>query len=111
MRNSLIIPLLAFALNLTAGDSDSVVARKFFNEELLHGKSYEMLDELCNDIGHRLSGSEGAARAVKWGEAIMQEYKFDRVFLQEVMVPHWVRGAQETARIQRANSEIGRAHV
>jgi len=105
MRNYLIIPLLAFALNLTAGDSDSVVARKFFNEELLHGKSYEMLDELCNDIGHRLSGSEGAARAVKWGEAIMREYKFDRVFLQEVMVPHWVRGAQETARIQRANSD------
>ena len=78
----MIIPLLAFALNLTAGDGDSAMARKFFNEELLHGKSYEMLDVLCHEVGHRLSGSEGAAQAVKWGEAVMQEYKFGRVFLQ-----------------------------
>ena len=75
------------------------MARKIFDEALTKGESYEMLGYLCNSIGHRLSGSPQAAAAVEWSRQVMEKYEFDRVELQEVMVPHWVRGSKEYGKI------------
>ena len=83
----------------TAQSSDSAVIKSIYSEELARGKSYEMLEYLSKEIGHRLSGSEGAALAVEWTKKKMEEFGFDRVYLQEVMVPHWVRGKKESAKI------------
>ena len=49
------------------------------------------------DIGARPSGSEGAKKAVLWSKEVMENYGFDSVYLQEVMVPHWERGELEEA--------------
>ena len=46
-------------------------------------------------MGQRLSGSEGAKKAVIWSKETMDNYGFDTVYLQEVMVPHWERGEIE----------------
>src|SRR6267154_1557018 len=73
--------------------------KEIFNEALSKGKSYEMLSDLCLKIGPRLSGSPGAAAAVEWSRHIMDTYDFDSVWLQPVMVPHWVRGQQEITRV------------
>lgn len=73
--------------------------RKFFNEVLSNGKCYGMLDHLSNNIGGRLAGSPQAAKAVDWGKRTMEFLGFDKVWLQEVMVPHWVRGEKEQAKI------------
>ena len=78
-------------------EPDSAVIRKIFREALTQGKSYENLRYLCTQIGPRLSGSEGAAKAVTYTKELMETYGFDRVYLQEVMVPHWVRGEKEKA--------------
>ena len=45
----------------------------------------------------RLSGSPEAQKAVEWGEKLMNDLNFDNVWLQPVMAPHWVRGAEEEA--------------
>ncbi len=82
-----------------AQSADEVMIRKIFDEALEKGHSYEMLRQLTKDVGARLSGSPGAAAAVEWSRQKMIEYGFDRVFLQEVMVPHWVRGKKEIGRI------------
>ncbi|MBK8346069.1 MAG: hypothetical protein IPL12_23930 [Bacteroidetes bacterium] len=66
---------------------------------MLHGEAYDNLHDLCKNIGHRLAGSPQADMAVRWSYALMQEYDFDSVWLQEVMVPHWVRGAKEYGEI------------
>ncbi|MFD2720256.1 M28 family peptidase [Hymenobacter monticola] len=79
--------------------SDSVALRKIFNEALLRGESYDNLRYLTGNIGARLSGSPQAQLAVEWGKATMEKAKFDRVYLQEVMVPHWVRGSKERGEI------------
>lgn len=79
--------------------SDSAVIRRIFDEALLRGKSYEMLGELCSKAPHRLSGSEQAQKAVEWSQAMMKDLGFDTVFLQPCMVPHWVRGEKEEAKI------------
>lgn len=85
--------------------SDSVFIRRLFDEALSRGKSYEWLRHLTTRIGPRLSGSEGAAKAVNYTRQLMEQEDFDRVFLQNVMVPHWVRGTREKAYIQIGNQK------
>ncbi|OON70061.1 M28 family peptidase [Hymenobacter sp. CRA2] len=79
----------------TAAKTDSLNLRKIYDEALLRGQSYDNLRYLCQNIGPRLSGSPQAEQAVQWGKQTMEKLGFDRVYLQEVMVPHWVRGAKE----------------
>ncbi len=86
-------------VHFSFSQNDSTMIRSFFNEELTKGKSYEMLDHLSNKIGGRLSGSPQSLQAVEWGKRTMEFLGFDKVWLQEVMVPHWVRGDKEQAKI------------
>ncbi len=110
MRRSLALSALALVsiisiTFLTAGSDqdldpdDAKMVRSIFEEVLVNGETYPLLDHLANKIGPRLSGSEGAARAILWTRQVMEEYGFDRVFLQEVMVPHWERGEKEVCKI------------
>lgn len=75
--------------------TDSIFIRKIFNTALSDGKCYEVLRDLCFKVGPRLSGSAGAAKAVQYTRNVMIEQQFDHVFLQDVIVPHWIRGAKE----------------
>lgn len=81
----------------TVNKTDSIVVKNLFNKALSNGKSYQWLDYLSNNIGGRLSGSPQAQQAVEWGEKLMKDLHFDKVWLQPVMVPHWVRGEKEVA--------------
>ncbi len=90
---------LWIAFILQAQPADEAAIRKIYDEALARGQSYEMLEHLCTRIGARLSGSPGAAAAVEWSRQVMRAYGFDSVWLQPVMVPHWVRGKQEIGRI------------
>lgn len=56
------------------------------------------LSELCDGIGHRLSGSASLERAVEWAARTMRADGLANVTLQPVMVPAWVRG-EESAEI------------
>ncbi|RFP65069.1 peptidase M28 family protein [Hymenobacter lapidiphilus] len=94
----LAVPLAAQAQTPTA--TDSVNIRRIYDEALARGQSYENLRYLTGQIGARLSGSPQAAQAVQWGQLTMEKLGLDRVYLQEVMVPHWVRGKPEKATIR-----------
>lgn len=102
----LIAILLTFSLSGYTQDNDSTTIKKFFNEALGNGKSYEWLRELTTKIGPRLSGSEGAKKAVLWGKNLLELGGYDKVFLQDVMVPHWVRGKKEEAFIINGKQKI-----
>jgi len=78
---------------------DEVAIKKIFDTELTQGKVYPLLEYLTTSIGPRLSGSPGAAAGVEWGRHAMEMEGLDSVWLQPVMVPHWVRGQKEIARI------------
>ena len=100
-----------FLLSLLTGSvlaqtPDSVAIRTIYDEALSHGKSYDWLRHLTKQIGPRLSGSDGAQKAVDWAKQVMEKEGFDRVFLQEVMVPHWVRGAKEEAYIHNGKQKV-----
>jgi len=104
--SKLIILLVVISQSVLAQSQDSVQLRKIYDEALVNGHSYKNLEYLCKQIGPRLSGSAGAQKAVEWTKKIMQEYGFDKVYLQEVMVPHWVRGEKEQAKIIAGNKSI-----
>ncbi len=74
-------------------------ANKIFDTALQEGQAYEMLKELCLDVGPRLSGSPEAAAAVEWGRQTMEKAGLTNVHLQALTVPHWVRGSVEEATI------------
>ncbi|WP_439651172.1 M20/M25/M40 family metallo-hydrolase [Pontibacter harenae] len=90
--------------------SDSATIRKIYNNALTSTKSYEDLRYLTKKIGARLSGSPQAAAAVEWSRQLMEEMNLDRVYLQEVMVPHWVRGDKEIGRIYNSK-QVGSLDV
>ena len=79
-------------------DDEKTIAA-IFNERLASGEMYYLLADLCKNIGPRLSGSKGAEQAVIWAKEVMENYEFDQVSLQEVVVPHWERGQKEQVRI------------
>ena len=81
-------------------EQDKKIIKKIFDTTMTSSSSYQMLDYLSNEIGPRLSGSLGAERAVKWGRSELLKIGFDRVWLQDVMVPKWVRGPKEFALIE-----------
>jgi hypothetical protein len=64
------------------------------------------LDYLSNKIGARLSGSANAEKAVQYTKAQLETLGLDSVYLQEVMVPKWVRGEKEIAYIQDKKTKI-----
>jgi carboxypeptidase Q len=72
-------------------EADEVVVKSIFDEVLKYGEAYENLRHLCKEIGPRLSGSAKAEEAVEFTAFLMKRYGFDTVYLQEVMVPKWVR--------------------
>ena len=45
-------------------------------------------------------------KAVQWGKIVLQRYNLDTVWLQKVMVPHWVRGDVERLDFISSSTEI-----
>jgi carboxypeptidase Q len=80
-------------------NEDSAMIKKFSDEILTNGRAYENLRHLTKKIGARLSGSPQMVKAEKWGVQVMKESGADKAWLQECMVPHWVRGGKEKAEV------------
>lgn len=78
-------------------NEDSLMIKKISDEILTNGKAYDNLHDLTKKIGGRLSGSPQMVKAEKWGLQVMQRSGADKAWLQECMVPHWVRGGKDKA--------------
>ncbi len=91
-----LIPFLTlfWATLCFAQKEDSLIFSKISTEILTKGKSYEDLRELTKKIGHRLSGSEAYEKSVVWAAQKLRDAGADKVWLQEVSVPVWVRGKE-----------------
>jgi len=91
--------LCIISCNLSAQTQDAESIKQIFNETLVNGKAYSWLEYLTTNIGHRLSGSVGAASAVDWSKTELANIG-DSVWLQPVTVPRWIRGESEEAYIK-----------
>ncbi len=80
-----------------AQSEDSLMIKKIADEILLNGKAPQNLFTLCKNVGTRLSGSAGMYKAEAWGVKVLKESGAEKTYLQQCMVPHWVRGKKEFA--------------
>ena len=58
--------------------------------------AYAKLAQLTDKIGHRLAGSTALDHAIAWAVQTMKDDGL-AVHTEKVMVPHWVRGAEDAA--------------
>ena len=94
---SLVTLFILAASNVFSQKEDSVFIKRISDEVLSNGKAYENLRHLTKQVGQRLSGSQGMVKAEQWGLQLMQESGADKAWMQECMVPHWVRGGKDEA--------------
>jgi hypothetical protein len=100
MKKTAFLAVLFFnGISLLAQTNDEKIIKNIYQSALTNSKCYPWLAYLSNTIGHRLSGSVGAEKGVQYTKAQLETLGFDKVYLQEVMVPKWVRGEKETAFI------------
>lgn len=71
---------------------------KIIRSALTQNMGYELLKKLC-EMDQRLSGSENYEKGIIWAKDKLESIGCDSVWLQPVMVPHWVRGNIEKAVI------------
>ena len=93
---SIVLTMFLFNYNGNA-QTDEDVLKTIYNISLTNGKSYDWLDHLSNEIGGRLSGSKNAELAVQYTKKELEKLGLDKVWLQPVKVPKWVRGEKEVA--------------
>lgn len=100
MRTILLLALLLVSTPFFSQTDDEKQIRAIYDQALTNGKAYDWLNHLSNQIGGRLSGSVQAQQAVDYTKAQLDSLGLDRVWLQPVMVPKWVRGTPEFAYIE-----------
>jgi len=102
MKNSILLLIVFFSIMTFAQTEDAKILKSIYDTSLVNGKSYDWLNHLSNQIGGRLSGSYNAEKAVKYTKGELEKLGLDKVWLQPVMVPKWVRGVKEYAYVETA---------
>ncbi len=80
-------------LNPSASIAD-VATRDLVDQARQSDGAFERLKDLCDNIGARLSGSPELEAAVKWSVDQLKAAGADKVWTEDIMVPHWVRGEE-----------------
>lgn len=91
--------LLLVCIISCAQHEDSVLIGKIADEVLVNSKAYESLRVLCKTVGGRLAGSPQMYKAEEWGVKALQAAGTGKVYLQQCMVPRWIRGGKDEAWI------------
>ena len=74
-------------------------AARIISSALAGNDAYPKMLELCDDIGHRLSGSPELEQAIDWAVATMKADGQENTHRELVMVPKWVRGRESATMV------------
>ncbi|GAA4955195.1 M28 family peptidase [Algibacter agarivorans] len=110
LKSACLLFSLFTCLNVIS-QTDEASLKKIYAQSLTNGKSYDWLNHLSNQIGSRLSGSLGAEKAVAYTKEELGKLGLDKVWLQPVMVPRWVRGAREFAFIETVPGKTNSVNI
>jgi len=77
---------------LSEGYADA--AKRIIDATLESNDAWKKMEELCDGIGNRLSGSASLEKAVGWAVESLKADGQDNVHAEKVMVPRWVRGEE-----------------
>ena len=91
----LALPFVASATDFTrVADADVATAIALRDEAMRHSEAYIILESLTTEVGARLAGSPGDARAVAWAQDKFKFLGFDKVYTEPVTFPVWRRGVE-----------------
>ena len=82
------------------------IADKIIASGRKQNDSYLKLQELCDDIGHRLSGSESLEQAIEWAQTSMKADGQENVRAEAVTIRKWVRGDESCELIEPRRMKI-----
>jgi hypothetical protein len=106
IRNLILLAGCFCSFSLMAQSDDSITIKKISDDIFLNGKAYENLRVLTKTIGGRIAGSPQMYQSEAWGEKALREAGAEKVWLQECKVPHWTRGAKESATLVSGNKKM-----
>lgn len=100
--------LLGVALAPAArpGEPPGDAVPRLRDASLAESRAWSRLAWLSDRIGPRLGGSEQLERAIAWAVEELRRDGLERVWTEEVAVPHWVRGAASARIVAPAIHEI-----
>lgn len=94
-----LLPLsLCFLSSVAFADNDLLDAKSLNRAAVLRdgalqkNDAYTLLESLTTEVGPRMAGSSGDAKAVAWAEKKFKALGYDKVTLQPVTFPVWQRG-------------------
>lgn len=80
--------------NLLNAQEPARILSSVFDEALTDRTAYNNLEYLCKHTKGRIAGSASAEKAIEFTRQALINSGADTVWLQEVPVPHWVRGTE-----------------
>lgn len=87
---SLLAAAPAFAT--TGLDAGDIAAAEGLRERAMRGsEAWNVVESLTTEVGPRLAGTPADAKAVEWAKAKMKAMGFDKVYLEPVTFPVWLR--------------------
>ena len=96
----LLSALLCFlpSMALVQYDAVSETAVQLRDAGMASDLAWEIVEGLTTEVGPRLAGTEADHRAVEWARRKLEALSFDKVWLERIEFPVWVR-YHESARI------------
>ena len=87
-------PLLAQspAATTTLSPEALAVAAQLRDGAMKGSEAFAIVESLTTEVGPRMAGSPGDARAVAWAKTKFTELGYDRVYTEPVAFPAWRRG-------------------
>lgn len=94
---TLAVPALAAGRETRIPDAALATAATLREQALADDTGWKVVESLTTEIGPRLAGSEADAKAVAWAQAKFRALGFDKVWLEPVTFPKWVRRSERAA--------------
>ena len=89
---------LLFQIAQAQGGTGQSTALQLREAGLASNLAWEIVEGLTTEVGSRLAGTEADHRAVEWTKQKLESLSFDKVWLERIEFPVWIRH-HETARI------------
>ena len=105
MKNTTLMIIFGLFSSAAMADQENIFTDEFLKQvsqlrdlAMNHTLAYELTESLTTEVGSRLAGSAGDAKAVAWSKAKFEALGFDRVSLEPVTFNRWTRG-HESAQV------------
>ena len=97
MRITLSLLVLTM-MNSVFADTMLDTAKQLREDALQSNLAWDIVESLTTEVGPRLAGTVADEQAVAWAQAMLKDAGFDRVWLEPVKFPVWLRH-HEKARV------------